>query len=533
MTVHVFTGPTVSADEVREILPDAVVHPPVGHGDLLRLACGQGDVLVIVDGFFHNRFPVRHKEILAALADGARVVGASSMGALRAAELHPYGMLGVGRVFELYRDGLIDSDDEVAVVHTPDGAPQSTALVSMRIELCQAVAEGAIDDEAARRLLELARNTDYVQRSWEAVRHLAAGSPATGRSLAAFMEWRRRAGGEDAKHADAVAALHAVAAGLDRPTEGRWSALTWRTRYLHHWTAQFRERAAEDGTPIPLLAELHHRQLYDREAPRRWRRVVLTWVLGGDGANTDSRPHADDATGTCADADDDAALSRATVRAVRRRGLSWEALSSEQTAYWLRADEIHGLTAEERVVRIVVRSAGITLPDCATGPRAAVLLADDGGREPLSTLADAWRTNAAVAASSPSRGIQRLRPALLRAHVAEEWGVAADDGRALNAAARDRGFADTEAAIEAARPFYLHRSGAGAAARGMPPAPVEARWWAAEPASAGSPVERRGQSPARSASAAASASGRTSTVMPPAADLELTKVVLPEADSRS
>ena len=41
------------------------------------------------------------------------------MGALRAAELHTFGMRGVGRIFEAFRDGEVEDDDEVAVVHGP------------------------------------------------------------------------------------------------------------------------------------------------------------------------------------------------------------------------------------------------------------------------------------------------------------------------------------------------------------------------------------------------------------------------------
>jgi hypothetical protein len=41
------------------------------------------------------------------------------MGALRAAELHRYGALGVGRVFELYRDGEED-DSLVAMTFDPE-----------------------------------------------------------------------------------------------------------------------------------------------------------------------------------------------------------------------------------------------------------------------------------------------------------------------------------------------------------------------------------------------------------------------------
>ena len=35
--VHVYCGPTISAAEAAGIVPGAVTHPPVQHGDLLRL----------------------------------------------------------------------------------------------------------------------------------------------------------------------------------------------------------------------------------------------------------------------------------------------------------------------------------------------------------------------------------------------------------------------------------------------------------------------------------------------------------------
>jgi len=42
-------------------------------------------------------------------------VGGSGMGVLRASELDSYGMIWVGRIYEWYCDGVIESDDEVAV----------------------------------------------------------------------------------------------------------------------------------------------------------------------------------------------------------------------------------------------------------------------------------------------------------------------------------------------------------------------------------------------------------------------------------
>ncbi|MFJ7590051.1 TfuA-like protein [Streptomyces sp. NPDC097617] len=113
MNVHVFAGPTIGADRIRELVPDAVPHPPVKRGDLLRLALRPGDVALTIDGVWHQSAPIRHKDILAVLADGVTIVGA-----LRTAELAPYGMVGVGRIFEDFRAGRLDADDEVASAGT-------------------------------------------------------------------------------------------------------------------------------------------------------------------------------------------------------------------------------------------------------------------------------------------------------------------------------------------------------------------------------------------------------------------------------
>jgi hypothetical protein len=67
----------------------------------------------LVDGLFGNVPSVWHKEILFALSNGVAVLGSSSMGALRAAELAPYSMIGIGRVYRYYRSGVLTDDDEV------------------------------------------------------------------------------------------------------------------------------------------------------------------------------------------------------------------------------------------------------------------------------------------------------------------------------------------------------------------------------------------------------------------------------------
>ncbi len=81
------------------------------------------------------------------MAQGIHVFGSASMGALRAAELAAFGMEGVGAIFEAYRDGALEDDDEVAVVHGPAESGYralSVALVNIRHTLAAAEAQSVI-----------------------------------------------------------------------------------------------------------------------------------------------------------------------------------------------------------------------------------------------------------------------------------------------------------------------------------------------------------------------------------------------------
>ena len=151
--VHVYCGPTISAAEAAAIVPGAVIHPPVRHGDLLRLDPAPGLTVVIIDGAWHQVPAVRHKEILWLLAHGAAVAGAASMGALRAAELHPWGMTGIGEIYRAYRDGILAGDDEVAVAMAPgDCRPLSVAMADVTDALARAAADGALGQAEAAAL---------------------------------------------------------------------------------------------------------------------------------------------------------------------------------------------------------------------------------------------------------------------------------------------------------------------------------------------------------------------------------------------
>ena len=152
MLVHAFVGPSLKPGQ-RPAERSIVWLPPVSQGDLLPLLDDPSvGVIAIVDGYFESVPAVLHKEILLAIERGVHVVGGGSMGALRAAELHPFGMIGVGRIFGDFASGRLVDDDEVAVLHGPAETGYvalSDAMVDIRATVAAALAAGAIDRDGA------------------------------------------------------------------------------------------------------------------------------------------------------------------------------------------------------------------------------------------------------------------------------------------------------------------------------------------------------------------------------------------------
>jgi hypothetical protein len=166
--ITIFLGPSMPLAEARAII-DADFRPPAAMGDVLRAVSDGAQCIAIVDGVFERVPSVWHKEILFALSRGIPVYGASSMGALRAVECHAFGMIGVGRVFESFRDGVLEDDDEVAVAHASAEHGYrclSDAMVNIREAVRDATARGILSNESAGRLLGDAKRRFYADRHW-------------------------------------------------------------------------------------------------------------------------------------------------------------------------------------------------------------------------------------------------------------------------------------------------------------------------------------------------------------------------------
>ena len=211
MTMLVFAGPTLSATEIETRGP-FVCLPPVTQGDLFAAARGAPEAIGIIDGYFSGAPSVWHKEILWALSHGVPVFGAGSMGALRAAELHSFGMCGVGRIFESFRDGELEDDDEVAVVHAPAELgylAASEAMVNIRATLERAEAAEVIGGGARRALEAYAKSLFFPQRNWEAILDAAPASGVSQVERARLAQWLPQ-GRIDQKRLDALQMLDAM-----------------------------------------------------------------------------------------------------------------------------------------------------------------------------------------------------------------------------------------------------------------------------------------------------------------------------------
>lgn len=218
MTAVVFAGPSLAGGPLPPH-PGVALRPPAEAGDLYRAARDGATVIGLVDGVFEDRATVWHKEILWALDRGARVIGAASLGALRAVECAPFGMEGVGAIHARCARGELEDDHELALVHAPPElgyAPVSEPLVNVRATLDAAADQGLVPRPRAAALLRRALAMPYKALTWRALLVEAEAAGWSAGERARFAAWLPQ-GRVDLKRADALLLLAAVAAAAAAP----------------------------------------------------------------------------------------------------------------------------------------------------------------------------------------------------------------------------------------------------------------------------------------------------------------------------
>ncbi|AGT09850.1 TfuA-like protein [Paracoccus aminophilus] len=212
MSVLLFAGPSLRPGDL-DAAAGIELLPPARQGDIYRATCRQPRAIGLVDGFFDGVPAVSHKELLWALAQGIPVFGAASMGALRAAEMASFGMIGLGRIFADYRDGILTRDDEVALVHGPAETGYlglSLPLVNLRATLDYGQRLAALRPDEAQALLAAGQAQFYQDRTWDSV--LAVGlDPARAGEVRLWLRENR----QDQKRADAQELVSRLRAHLE------------------------------------------------------------------------------------------------------------------------------------------------------------------------------------------------------------------------------------------------------------------------------------------------------------------------------
>lgn len=166
----VFAGPSIFGAEIDTTGID--LRGPALQGDLTQAVSDGATVIGLIDGAFSSVAAVWHKEILFALSQGVRVYGASSMGALRAAECATFGMIPVGKIARAYLDGELDDDAAVALTMGPaewGWQAVTEPLVDVWATLDHLRSLGEVDVDQHTRLLSAAAALHFTVRTPDAI----------------------------------------------------------------------------------------------------------------------------------------------------------------------------------------------------------------------------------------------------------------------------------------------------------------------------------------------------------------------------
>lgn len=196
-----FAGPSLFHADPD--LPDIELRGPAAHGDIAAAVKQGANIIGLIDGQFETVASVWHKEILFALSEGVRVLGAASMGALRAAECEPYGMEPIGTIANRYASGELSDDAAVAQAHAPaelNYMPLTETLVDAEATILRLKTLNLISEQEAVSLNVSADTIFFKERTAKTIVDRASQIPMERRDaiLGAYSEHHHNLKTEDA-----------------------------------------------------------------------------------------------------------------------------------------------------------------------------------------------------------------------------------------------------------------------------------------------------------------------------------------------
>jgi hypothetical protein len=314
----VFLGPSLRHEEARELLPGVICLPPAAMGDIIGAVTRlKPRAIGLVDGTFLANMSVFHKEILYAMDQGIWMLGASSMGALRAAECDNFGMIGVGEIYAALASGELQDDDEVALTHSDEEfgfKSLSDALVTIRATIAAAHATGLLTQAEADSLVALQKARWFPDRRLSDIASDAAALGIDAQRCNNLKEFTRTSV-VDPKRADAIALLKRMSQLPSEPIpEDQWPHT--------EISGAFRAMLARDvvvespaGFPVTFDRIRKHAALHDTEYEEDMRRTRQELALSMIAVWIGGMPTDDE-------------IAHARIRIARRAGVELAALES-------------------------------------------------------------------------------------------------------------------------------------------------------------------------------------------------------------
>jgi hypothetical protein len=172
------------------------------------------------------------------------MLGAASMGALRAAECAPFGMIGIGEIYEGFASNRLEDDSDVAQAHAPAEMgylPLSEPLVNVRATISRCLELHLVSREEHEALQAVARDTFFKERTYRQLARQAIGDSERAEYVLGLLRQHT----VNLKLQDARLLIEAV---VRTPDQRFTPDIAWTFQATDFWNAEFPDwNSAEVG----------------------------------------------------------------------------------------------------------------------------------------------------------------------------------------------------------------------------------------------------------------------------------------------
>jgi TfuA protein len=247
-TTVVFVGGSLRAADVNRFdAEDLVFTGPAEQGDALMAILEGFCTILLLDGYFFQRYALTTFELLVALLENINVFGASSLGALRGLELANYGMRVEGYVFSFLRSQKIAAYHVVAQTYDEHDQPLTEPLIAIHRFLQLAAEESVISASDRDSCYVIAEDLHFSQLSYQQLFISWENSRSVSSSAAERLrEFHKERGGEifEVKRQDAIALLGSFRKRIEQ--DGPEYSIKTVERARDKYLARLRSKYADD-----------------------------------------------------------------------------------------------------------------------------------------------------------------------------------------------------------------------------------------------------------------------------------------------